>query len=206
MKFIKNIYKGLLSSFNYPYISEELLNNLKGPILLHISDTPDDIYNYIFRLINILKPQFVIHTGDLVDNIKLGNNKNLLNSYQKSVEKLIEGLEENEYSKIYYALGNHDDYDTVSHLTKRGVILQDDPFTINDFSFIVSHYHKEYPVEFNLYGHSFEPAHYKQNETIGLNGVLNINIVDLSTKEVFHLDYPIGTNRFRRMETKKIGL
>ena len=173
---------------------------------MHISDTPDDIYNYIFRLINILKPQFVIHTGDLADNIKLGNNKNLLSSYHKSVAKLIDGLEENEYSKIYYALGNLDDYETVSHLTKRGVILQADPFVINDFSFIVSHYHKEYPVEFNLYGHSFEPAHYKQNETIGLNGVLNINIVDLSTKEVFHLDYPIGTNRFRRMETKKIGL
>ena len=73
---INDCFIGFLSLFNYPHISEKLLNDIKGPILLHISDTPDDIYNYIFRLINILKPQFVIHTGDLADNIKLGNNIN----------------------------------------------------------------------------------------------------------------------------------
>jgi len=209
MKFIKEIYIRLLTLFNYPYISEELLKDLKGrPVLLHISDTPVDIYNYIFRIINILKPEFIIHTGDLADDIKLEIYKNRIDRYHTGVTKLIKGLEKNEHSKVYYVLGNHDDYETVNQLVKRGIILEEGPLTIGDCILAVGHYHKEYSdkVDFNLYGHSFEPRHYKTNETIGLNGLLNINIIDLSTKEVFHLEYPIGTNSLRCMGLKRIGL
>lgn len=208
MKFMKDIYIGLLSLFNYPYISEELLKDLKGPILLHISDTPVDIYHYIFRIVDILKPQFIIHTGDMADNIKLEIYKDRIDQYYKGVTKLIKGLEKNEYSKIYYVLGNHDDYEAVSQLSKRGIILEDGVLNIDDCSFTVGHYYKEYSyeVDFNLYGHSFEPKHYTKNETIGLNGLLNINIIDLTTKRVFHLDYPSGTNASRGMKLKRIGL
>lgn len=208
MKIVKDVYKGLLSLFNYPYISEDLLKNIKGPILLHISDTPVDIYRYIFRIIDILKPQYIIHTGDMADNIKLEIYKNRIDFYYRSVSKLIEGLEKKEFSKIYYVLGNHDDYETVSQLTKRGIILEEGPLIIDDCKFAVGHYYKEfsYKVDFNLYGHSFEPEHYNKNGTIGLNGLLNINIIDLSNKSVFYLDYPIGTNRLRLMELRGIGL
>lgn len=208
MKVIKDIHKGFLSFFNYPYIPKELLDDIEGPIILHISDTPVDIYNYIFRIIHILKPQFIIHTGDMADNIKLEINKNRIDCYSKGVTKLIDGLEKNELSKIYYVLGNHDDYKTISKLTKRGIILEEGLITIDDCKLIVGHYHKEYSykVDFNLYGHSSEPGHYKNKGTNGLNGLLNINIIDLSNKRVFHLDYPMGTNIARRTEFKGIGL
>ncbi|NLJ57995.1 MAG: metallophosphoesterase [Tissierellia bacterium] len=206
MKFIKDIYIALLNLFNYPYISKELLN-LKGPILLHISDTPVDIYKYIFRIVDILKPEFIVHTGDLADNIKLEIYKDRIDPYFKGVKKLIKGLEKYEYSKNYYVLGNHDDYETVSQLTDRGIILQEGILLIDNCSLTVGHYYKEisYKVDFNLYGHDFEP-NYEKNETIGLNGLLNINIIDLSTKKVFHLKYPIGTNTARGMELKRTGL
>lgn len=208
MNFIKDIYIRFLSNFNYPYISKELLKDLKGPIILHISDTPVDIYRYIFRIINILKPQYIVHTGDMADNIKLGIHKDRIDCYHRGVKKLIEGLEKYECSKIYYILGNHDDYGTVSRLTKRGIILEEGILTIDDCSIAVGHCYKEYSskVDFNLYGHSFEPRHYKENETIGLNGLLNINVIDLSTKRVFHLIYPPDTNKSRGMELKRIGL
>lgn len=203
-----NIYKGLLSLFNYPYISEELLKEIKGPVLLHISDTPVDIYPYIFRIIHIIKPQYIIHTGDMADNIKLEKYKNKINCYCKGVEKLIAGLEKNEFSKVYYLLGNHDDYHTVSQLTNSGIILEEGLFTIEQCKFAIGHFHTEYShdVDFNLYGHSFVPYHYNKNGTIGLNGLLNINIIDLSNKRVFHLDYPVGTNKLRSMELKRFGL
>lgn len=193
---------------NYPYISKDLLDEIKGPILLHVSDTPVDIYNYIFRIIDILKPQYVVHTGDMADNIKLEINKYKMDIYRKGVARLINGLEKNKYSKIYYVLGNHDDYETVSKLTKRGVILSDGILDIDDGSFFVSHYYTEDSDEadFRLYGHSFEPDHYKKDATVGLNGLLNINIIDLSNKRVFHLDYPAGTNKSRGIELKRIGL
>jgi len=208
MKFIKDLYVRLLFMFNYPYISKELLDEIKGPILLHISDTPVDIYGYIFKIIDILKPQYIVHTGDMADNIKLEIYKYKIDSYCKGVTKLIDGIEKNKCSKIYYVLGNHDDYETVSNLTKRGIILNDGIMTINDCSFSVSHYYKENSnkVDFNLYGHSYEPNHYIKDATIGLNGLLNINIIDLSNKRVFHLDYPSGTDTSRGMKLKRIGL
>jgi predicted phosphodiesterase len=208
MKFIKDLYVGLLFMFNYPYISKELLDEIKGPILLHISDTPVDIYNYIFRVIDILKPQYIVHTGDMADNIKLEIYKYKMDSYCKGVAKLVDGIEKNNCSKIYYVLGNHDNYETVSNMTKRGIILKDGILDIDGCSFFVSHYYKENcnKVDFNLYGHSFEPNHYKKDSTVGLNGLLNINIIDLSNKRVFHLDYPTGTNVSRGMKLKRIGL
>lgn len=208
MKLIKNIYSGFLSLFNYPYIPKELLENLKGPILLHISDTPADIYSYIFRIIDILKPQFIVHTGDLVDNIKLEKHKDKLVQYHQEVARLIEGLEKNEKAEIYYVLGNHDEYETVSKLIKRGTVLEEGLINIEDCSITVGHYYKEYAnkVDFNLYGHSFEPRHHNNKDTIALNGVLNINIIDLSSKKIFHLDYPIGTNRSRLMELRRLSL
>ena len=207
MKFT-HIYKKLLAPFFYPNISDEITKELKGPIILHISDTPEDVYKRIFKVINILRPQYIIHTGDMADNIKLENNRKLIYSYQKNMVKLIGGLEATEYSKVYYVLGNHDDYETVSRLSRKGTILEDGILTIDDCTLFVSHYHKEntFNADFNLFGHSFEPGHYKKDETRGLNGLLNINIIDLSSKKVFHLEYPVGTNRQRCMESRKIGL
>lgn len=208
MKIIKDVYIGLLSIFNYPYISKELLKEIKGPIILHISDTTVDIYNYIFRVIDILKPKYIIHTGDLADNIKLEIHKDKIDLYRKGVKNLIAGLEKNGTSKIYYVLGNHDDYKIVSQMNKRGTILMEDLLTINDCRIVATHCHKEisYNVDFNLYGHSLDPNHYNKKGTIGLNGLLNINIIDLSTKRVFHLEYPLGTNGSRRMKLSRIGL
>ena len=82
MKFIKYIYSGLLSIFNYPYIPKELLENLKGPILLHISDTLLIFINIYLESLKIEASKFV-HTGDLVDNIKLEKYKDKIIQYQK---------------------------------------------------------------------------------------------------------------------------
>ena len=57
------------------------LNDIKGPVLLHISDTPSEIYPYIFKIIDILKPQYIFHTGDLADNVKLEINKDRIKGY-----------------------------------------------------------------------------------------------------------------------------
>lgn len=208
MKIVDDVQKGLLSFFNYPYVSKELLNNIKGPVIMHISDTPVDIYNYIFRLIDIIKPKFIIHTGDMVDNIKLEIHKNRVNCYEKGVAKLIEGLEKNEFSKVYYTLGNHDDYSIVNKLTKKGIIIKEGHLKLDNCNLTVSHFFREYfnNTDLYLYGHSHEPGHVTQNGMIVLNGLLNINIIDMSNKNIFHVEYPIGTNSSRGMGFKRIKL
>ena len=151
MKFLKDVYIKFLSLFNYPYISKDVLNAINGPVLLHISDTPVDIYSYIFRIIDILKPQFIVHTGDMADNIKLGIYKDKVGYYLQGAKWFIERLEKNECSKIYYVMGNHDDYEIVSQLSKKGIILEEGLLTLNSCNIAVGHYYKEHSeeVDFN---------------------------------------------------------
>jgi predicted MPP superfamily phosphohydrolase len=207
MKSLVEVCKSLMDKFTSIHRPEDLLNDVKGPVLLHISDTPSEIYPFIFKIIDVLKPKYIIHTGDLADNVKLEINRDRIKGYSMLVKELVEGLE-NTDTKVYYFMGNHDDYDTVSKLSKKGTILEEGLLTIEELNFTAGHYYKEYPykADFNLFGHSFEPCHYKNGGTIGLNGVLSINVIDLSNKRVFHLNYPIGTNRLRGMESKKAGL
>ena len=42
-------------------------------MILHISDTPSTMFPYLRRAIRRLRPAWVVHTGDLVDDIKLEN-------------------------------------------------------------------------------------------------------------------------------------
>lgn len=204
---LKGYFRGVLSLFNYPYIPDELLEQIKGPVLLHISDTPVDIYKYIFRIIDILQPKYIVHTGDLADNVKLEIYKDKIEYYYQGAKTLIAGLEDNN-SEIFYVLGNHDDYKTVNHLNRTGTILNEGPLFLDGIKLMVSHYYKEqsHDVDFNLFGHSLEPKHHEKDGTMWLNGLININIIDLSNKNVFHLDYPLGTNSSRRMELNRIGL
>ncbi|NLK65760.1 MAG: metallophosphoesterase, partial [Tissierellia bacterium] len=169
MKSFKDVCKSLACKLNLPHMPEDLLNDIKGPVLLHISDTPSEIYPYIFKIIDILKPQYIFHTGDLADNVKLEINKDRIKGYCSLVKGLVEGLEKSD-AKVYYFMGNHDDYEAVSKLSKKGTILEEGLITIGELNFRAGHYYKEYPykADFNLFGHSFEPCHYKKGGTIGL--------------------------------------
>ena len=207
MKSFKNICKSMMCKSTSHQRPEDLLKDIKGPVLLHISDTPSEIYPYLFEIIDVLKPSYIIHTGDLADNIKLEINRDRIKGYCSLVKELVDGLEKGD-AKVYYFLGNHDDYEAVSTLSKKGTILEEGLLTIDELKFRAGHYHREYSynADFNLFGHSFDPCHYEKDGTIGLNGVLSINIIDLSNKRVFHVNYPVGTNRLRGMESKRFGL
>jgi hypothetical protein len=75
MKSLVEVCKSLMGKFTSIHRPEDLLNDVKGPVLLHISDTPSEIYPFIFKIIDVLKPKYIIHTGDLADNVKLEINR-----------------------------------------------------------------------------------------------------------------------------------
>jgi hypothetical protein len=67
MKSLVEVCKSLMGKFTSIHRPEDLLNDVKGPVLLHISDTPSEIYPFIFKIIDVLKPKYIIHTGDLAE-------------------------------------------------------------------------------------------------------------------------------------------
>lgn len=208
MRIFKIIEKITCFIFDRPCIPEEFKRKKRGPLLLHISDTPAGIFPFVEKLIKEINPQYIVHTGDIVDNIKLETNEKLLKGYMENLKKIVKIIEDNSNAKIYYALGNHDHEETLKRTIKTGYVVEKGIINIEGNKVYVSHYFQEgeRDTDYHLYGHSFEPYHFQKENEICLNGVLSANIIDLHTKEIYQIQYPFATNRLRRMEMGRITI
>lgn len=160
--------------------------------IMHISDTPDNIYVFILNLIEKTKPDYIIHTGDLVDNIKLERRPELRERYEKSLIELLHILE-NSKAEVYIVPGNEDDISILRKRTARSKIVP--PGTIIEIEGVklaVGHKYNDVVevdnVDFKLYGHNFRLI------PKGINGVLRVNFILLPSKRVVGVKYPDGTN------------
>ena len=185
------------------YLPEELYET-KETILLHISDTPESIYPYILKLIDELSPDIIVHTGDLVDNYKLGLGLSE-GKYKKKVIKLIKGLETSESKQVYLVPGNHDSRDILENL-KKNIIIKDEGSIINieGINVGLAHFLERLPEEtiINLYGHNKET--FDQENAVYLNGILNINIILFPSMRTFFISYPGGTGLARQYRRLKL--
>lgn len=202
-----DLKKKIHSIFGIPYIPEEIYKD-KGPLLLHISDTPEESYSFIFKVIEKINPQYIVHTGDIVDNIKLETNKNYLYLYEEALERFIKAIEKHKNITPYYVMGNHDDIDSVKRLSNRGIILEKGVVSIEGLDFCLFHDYEKLDIktDYCLFGHKFHPSHHIDEGQIVLNGILNINIISLSTGNLYQIDYPSGINYYRKMTRGSIGL
>lgn len=208
MKSREYLRRGKAFVCNDPYLAPQEMEKLMGPLLLHVSDTPIQLLSYIKKVIKKFNPQYIVHTGDIIDNIKLEIECNRYHEYERMLVKMLEMLESTAQGEIYLAAGNHDDLCLMEKHSKRAKVISQGEIQVEGYTFYINHYFQEPlpPSDYYLYGHSFTPAHYQQGRQRGLNGVLNMNLIILSTGEVVHLNYPIETNRLRRMERRKVGL
>lgn len=177
--------------------------------LLHISDTPVSFFSALSRLIKKLKPEYIVHTGDLVDNIKLELYPRSLGTYRDYVRRLLSVLEASDAEKIIIALGNHDDKATVqSFCTCCCIIDLCETVLVGDTKFKISHYPEEIqkdPEAYNLFGHDLSLRSGMRDNRFYLNGVSGINIIEMDSKKLHSLPYPQGIND-DRLGKKKIGL
>lgn len=184
-------------------------NSIKGKRLLHISDTPASFFGELARLIKILKPDYIVHTGDLVDNIKLELFPGSIWRYEKEVKKLIKLLEDTDAEKIYLALGNHDDAETVERLCKSAHIIKGlEIVYIEGQEFAITHYSdkiQEKPAACNLFGHNLDQKSGCIDGRLYLNGISSINVVELESMRHFSYPYPAETNN-DRSRIGKFGL
>ncbi|PAB56815.1 metallophosphoesterase [Anaeromicrobium sediminis] len=201
---IKKIFSHIIGNI---YIPKYILH-INDPILLHISDTPTILYGPIKRLIHEINPTYIVHTGDLVDNIKLEIYPSKIASYSSSLPKLINILESSKALEVYIGLGNHDKKEVVQNLCNRSILIDScSKVNIRGISMNIGHFPKRValnPTTFNLFGHSVEIKTHEKNGHIFLNGITGINIINLNTLDVHILSYPYGTDDIR-MRRSRIG-
>lgn len=161
--------------------------------LLHISDTPERAYPRIAYLIEELHPEYIVHTGDLVDNIKLERRPDLKPLYVGGVRKLARILK-GSGAALYIVLGNEDDPEILKEYFGDSVVEPGTVVEIEGTKFALGHKPEDVAnldADFRLYGHNFKVI------PKGLNGLKSINIVFLPSKRVVKIGYPPGTDTHR---------
>ncbi|RKD23605.1 Calcineurin-like phosphoesterase [Caminicella sporogenes DSM 14501] len=187
------------------YIPKELVNT-REKILLHISDTPAMLYRGLDKFIRELRPNYIVHTGDIVDNIKLEIYPNKICEYRKNLKKIIDILESSRAEKIYISLGNHDNKEVVNSLIKRSIIIEkSDIINIEGIEIKVSHFPDEILKDsrkYNLFGHDLTLKTKIKDEKVYLNGISSINVLLFKSEKIFTLPYPFGTDDSRLCKGK----
>ncbi len=175
------------------YVPEEVLDR-PGEFLLHLSDTPSCFFPDLARIIRKVRPSWVVHTGDLVDQIKLEMFPSRLEEYRNKLAKLstiLDGGSKRGHFQTVIAMGNHDDRGTVRDFFPHCHIIEKvGEFTAGGWSFMASHYSWFIDAKENvvaLWGHDLSSP---QGVSRGLNGLISVNLFSLGTGGIYRIPYP----------------
>ncbi len=172
---------------------KKLRRKAEEEALLHISDTPESVYPFIATVIDELQPEYIIHTGDLVDNIKLERRPELKHIYEGGLRKLARILK-GSGAKLYIIPGNEDDEELLTEFFGESLIKPGSVVEIRGVKLALGHRPEDVikkEADFRLYGHNFRTI------PRGLNGLKNINVVFLPGGRVARIGYPTGTDTHR---------
>lgn len=87
--------------------TQTFLRSNPGKTVLHISDTHSASYRYYQRLIDEIKPDVIVHTGDLADELKAGRIESARQYWRNTAPIIIEILE-NTPARVIIVPGNND--------------------------------------------------------------------------------------------------
>lgn len=197
---MEKIFATAYHLFGGIYVSSECRE--PGRKIVHISDTPSMIYGGIISIIKKIMPDYIIHTGDIVDEVKLELMPQLLERYKIRANDFIRVLGQCAGEKLVIVPGNHDKVEELKLSEKIEICNEGEKISIGSITIGLSHDFKKLPEECDLYMFGHNKA--KGNEEY-LNGIDYINIVNIDSKKVIRLLYPLGTDDYR-LKKGKIGI
>ncbi len=197
MKRVIYLYENSRRDHMLGFLRRRKLRQLRGSLdevlLLHIGDTPESVYAFLDRLISEYRPDFIVHTGDLVDNIKLERRPELRPAYKAGLRKLARVLKASG-AKLFIVPGNEDDPALVREFFAESVVEPGTIVEIAGKTFALGHTWRDVvgkEADFRLYGHNFKTI------AGGLNAILGANFIFLPSGRVVKIDYPTGTDTMR---------
>lgn len=101
-----------------PYEEEIDLPDLSaftGERVLHIGDTESNTYPFYRKLIELVKPDVIVHTGDFADEVKIGRHPEYRYEYTVKTREIVE-IMRSSGARLIFAVGNHDVYEVLQEL------------------------------------------------------------------------------------------
>lgn len=175
--------------------------------LIHLTDTPSQIHKELKRLIVSVNPEYVIHTGDICDDIKLERSPGKIDLYDKKIAHFAKLMSACPNTKFYFVIGNHDDYPTVSKYFPNAVIFDKHGNIENEFGrFSVAHEFKdiqEFTADYYLFGHDMSQNSKSSDGKWILNGLEYIYVFRGKPTQITAIEYPYSTDSLRQKKTFK---
>ena len=85
----------------------EWLAECRGPKILHIGDTESLLYPYYIKLIEEVKPDIILHTGDMADEVKVGRIPGTECEYLTKIMVLLDAMQRSG-ARMIIVPGNND--------------------------------------------------------------------------------------------------
>jgi len=194
-----------LSLFDVPYEGEiplpDWLERCRGSILLHISDTDSANYPYYKKLIETVRPDILLHTGDMANEVKVGRMPETEYEYRTKIRWLLAQMDACSAKRILIVPGNNDLPDAIRAYCPRAEILPENEDQLLDgetcrLGHAILHMTWGSPWTFYGHGYTFELWHYDWNAEAKngerrFNGDRHSHIVCLHEKRFFRIPDPV---------------
>lgn len=183
------------------------LKNSDSIKLIHLTDTPSQIYKELKRLIEAVNPDYVIHTGDICDDIKLERSPKKIDLYEKKIARFAKLMASFQNTKFYFVIGNHDDRPTVEKNFPDAVIIDQPSLIETELGlFYVAHEYKDMEdvqADYYLFGHDMTQNSIALDDKWLLNGLEHIYVLRGNPIQITIIEYPYSTDSLRQKKTFK---
>lgn len=161
-----------LAFFAEPYAAEielpEGYEELRGEKILHIGDTNSEAYPYYKKLFSLVKPDIILHTGDMADEVKVGRIPGTEYEYLTKIKVLLRMMQESGARRLIIVPGNNDLPQEIQRLAPNAEVYPENTvLTFSGVPCLLSHQVPPLPPEFPyaFYGHSirFDAWRYEMN-------------------------------------------
>ena len=145
----------------------EWLSRVEGKRVLHIGDTESQSYPFFRALIAKARPNIIIHTGDMADEVKVGRIPGTRDEYLHKLAVISEILNASGAEEIIIVPGNNDlPGEIARHIPTAKIVSPGSTVTVDGMEVRLSHSAKGFAsgTKWGFYGHGFTDDRWKRED------------------------------------------
>ncbi len=170
---------------------------LRSPKILHIGDTESRNYPYYRKLISLVKPDIILHTGDMADEVKVGRIPGTEYEYISKIKVLL-GIMSESGARLIIVPGNNDLPDEIRKIAPQAEVYPvNTVLTIDGIECRIGHQvmRMTFDRDWSFYGHgltgeTWKPEYNIPTQPCRFNVVWGSYVCALRERKFFRIPLP----------------